>query len=104
MAFDIDSLIEGIRESRRYFLNHLKGVKNDRAFMEMLDKGEISDFGKFNEQERDINKLFSLLDESHEQLCAFLKSKFAGIPLDTEVNSFEGRTIRLGHTVLYSGT
>lgn len=30
MAFDVDSLIEGVRESRRFFLKHLKGLRDDQ--------------------------------------------------------------------------
>ncbi len=30
MAYDIECIIDGIRESRRYFLKHIKGVREDQ--------------------------------------------------------------------------
>lgn len=114
MAFDIDTLIQGVRASRKTFLKHLKGVGNDqwdwkpysecksiretiahlvsddRAFMEILDKGSIADYEVLQEDERDVTKLLALLDESHENLCTFLGKKFADTPLDTMVNFFMG--------------
>lgn len=116
MAFDIDSLIEGIRESRRYFLKHIKGlredqwdwkpypgcktiretlahlVSDDRAFVAILRDGEVTDYGAFEEHETDVPKLLTLLNESSEELCAFIKDQFAGVALDTEISFFFGKT------------
>lgn len=30
MAFDINTLVQGVRESRRYFLKHLNGLRDDQ--------------------------------------------------------------------------
>jgi uncharacterized damage-inducible protein DinB len=115
MALDLDALIQGVRASRRYFLKHIQGlgdeqwdwkpypecktiretlahlVSDDRAFLEMMDKGKITDYDAFDEQERDVSALLILLAESHENLCRFLRARFADVPVDTEVNSFFGR-------------
>ncbi len=122
MAQDLDTLIQGIRESRQYFLKHIQGVRDDqwdwkpypqcksvretvahlisddRAFIEILDKGKIEDYGSLDEQERDLAKLLDMLAKSHESLCAFIRHKFAGTPLDTPVNFFTGET-PLGHAI-----
>ena len=116
MPFDISNLIVGIRQSRVFFLNHLKGVRDDQwdwkpypecksiretlahmvnddhAFVAILRDGKIEDYEAFNEQERDIPRLMEMLRRSHEELCAFIKERFADTPLDTEVGYFTGKT------------
>lgn len=96
MAFDLSSLVEGIRSSRKYFLNHIKGLRDDqwdwkpypecksiretlahliaddRATIHMLETGQFPDFGGLLESETDANRLQSLLSESHEALCEFI--------------------------------
>ena len=114
MAFDIETLIGGVRESRRYFLKHIKGVRDeqwdwkpypecksiretlahliadDRATVVMLETGEFPDFGAMLEHEAAPTKLQALLAESHENLCAFLRRKFTDAPLDGVVKYFFG--------------
>ena len=110
----LDLLIEGIRSSRRYFLNHIKGLRDDqwdwkpypecksiretlahliaddRATIHMLETGQFPDFGSLLESETGTEKLESLLSDSHEKLCEFIKAKFSSTPLDTLVNFWEG--------------
>lgn len=116
MEFDIDTLIQGIRESRRYFLRHIKGlrddqwdwkpypecksiretlahlVSDDRAFIAILRDGEITDYEAFQENETDVEKLLGLLSQSSDALCAFVKDQFADTPLDAETSFFFGKT------------
>jgi len=122
MTLDVHFLIEGVRESRRYFLRHLDGVRDDqwdwkpypecktiretlahlitddRAYVAVLEKGAFPDFEGLVEHETDIAKLLALLAESHEALCAFLRDKFADTPLDTKVFFFGG-DVELAHAV-----
>lgn len=116
MAFDIESIIEGIRESRRFFLKHVEGVRedqwdwkpypecksiretlahlvsDDRASIAMLRDGSITDYEAFEVQETDVPKLLDLLNQSHEAYCAFVRDRYADAPLDTEINFFLGKT------------
>jgi len=120
---NLDLLIEGIRSSRKYFLNHIKGLRDDqwdwkpypecksiaetlahlitddRAAIHMLETGQFPDFGSILERTADPEELRALLAESHENLCAFLREKFAETPLDTQVNYFEG-TVTLGQAII----
>jgi len=122
MAFDIDSVIEGVRESRKYFLKHIKGVRDDqwdwkpypecksiretlahlvsddRAQVVILETGKMPDFDAIEEHETDLTKLLALLQESHEKLCAFIKDRFATTPLDTKV-AFFGGEMTLAHAI-----
>lgn len=114
MAYDLETAIAGIRASREFFLSHIKGVRDDqwdwkpypecksireiiahlisddRAFIEILGKGEIADHSALEEKERDLAKLLDMLSKSHESLCAFVRYKFANTPLDTPVSFFSG--------------
>ncbi|MHB0998130.1 MAG: DinB family protein [Armatimonadota bacterium] len=115
MSFDITDFVSGVCASRKYFLKHIKSVRedqldwkpypecnsiretvahlisDDRAALEILQTGKFPDYDGAQEDERDMNKLLSILAESHETLCAFVIEKFADTPLDTEVNFFKGR-------------
>jgi uncharacterized damage-inducible protein DinB len=123
MAFNIHDLIAGVRESRHHFLKHLKGihddqwdwkpypacksiretlahlVSDDRAFIAILDTGRMPDFEALEERETDTTKLLVLMNESHEQLCAFLEDRFADAALDREVVYFTGKA-KLGHAIM----
>ena len=114
MAFDIETLITAVQKSRRNFLAHLKGLRDDqwdwkpypecksicetlahliaddRATVVMLETGEFPDFGGMLEREAATPKLLDLLAESHENLCAFLRGRFADTPLDGVVKFFGG--------------
>lgn len=115
MAFGIDDLINGVRESRQFFLRHLNGVcedqwdwkpyaecksiretlahliSDDRATQYVLENGTFPNFDEMGVQAEDIEKLLEMLSESHAQFCAFLKQRFADTPLDTEVPYFSGK-------------
>ena len=123
MAFDIETIIGGIRHSRQSFLKHIEGlpedqwdwkpypecksiretiahlIADDRATVHMLETGQFPDFGTIMEQETSPEKLLALLAESHEKLCAFVREKFAGTPLETQVPFFMG-TMPLGMAIL----
>lgn len=116
VANDINDVINKVRMSRRYFLKHLHGVRNeqwdwkpspqcksireilahmvanDRLFMETLNADSPMEHGSV--EERDIAKLLEMLNKSHESLCAFLRLRHANTPLDTEIPFF-GRTEKL---------
>ena len=120
---DLDLLIEGVRASRKYFLNHIRSLKDDqwdwkpypecksiretlahliaddRATIHMLETGRFPDFGGLLESETDTDKLESLLSDSHEKLCEFIKAKSSNTPLDTLVNFWEG-PIPLGRAII----
>lgn len=122
MAFDLNTLIQGARASRQYFLKHIGNVRDDqwdwkpyaecksiretlahlvsddRAFIEILDKGDVKDYDALAVEARDVNKLLALLDESNAELCAFLLGKFSDTPLDTEVQFFTGK-MPLGNAI-----
>lgn len=116
MALHINILIEGIRESRRFFIKHIEGLRDDqwdwkphpecksiretlahlvtddRASIAMLRDGMVNDFSPFEVYETDVDKLLDLLNQSHEEYCAFVRDQFADTPLDTEINFFLGKT------------
>lgn len=111
---NLDLLIESIRSSRKYFLNHIKGLEvdqwdwkpypecksiretlahliaDDRATIHMLETGQFPDFGGLPESETNKDRLPSLLSESHDKLCEFIEARFSETPLDTVVNFWEG--------------
>jgi len=117
MAFGIDDLIKGVKESRKSFLKHLQGIRedqwdwkpyaecksiretvahlisDDRATQYTLEHGKFPDFEEMDVKETDIQKLLALLAESHDQYCKFVKEKFADTPLDTEVPFFSGKAV-----------
>lgn len=119
MAFGIDDLIAGVRESRKHFLKHIQGItleqwdwkpypecksiretlshliSDDQASKYVLATGSFPNFEEMEIKETDIDKLLDLLAESHEDFCYFLKEKFSSTPLDTEVFYFGGQ-MKLG--------
>lgn len=114
MAVDIETLISAVQKSRAFFLKHANGLRDDqwdwkpypecksiretlahliaddRASVVMLETGEFPDFGGMLERETATPKLLDLLAESHENLCAFLRGRFADTPLDSVVKFFGG--------------
>ena len=120
---DLNSLIESIHASRKYFLKHIKGLRDDqwdwkpfpecksiaetlahliaddRATIHILETGQFPDFGSILEHTPDPIKLQALLTQSHENLVAFLLNKFSDTSLDTSVNYFEG-VISLSRAIL----
>jgi uncharacterized damage-inducible protein DinB len=124
MAFTTEDCIHGVREARKYFLKHLKGLRedqwdwkpypecksiretvahlisDDRAVMQSLETGREPDYDSLQESERDIVRLLALLEESHEQVCAFLKERYADKSLDTEACLYGGM-MKLGSAVAH---
>ncbi|MBI1741567.1 DinB family protein [Candidatus Acetothermia bacterium] len=109
MAATINDLVELLRHTRKHFLKHLNGLKDeqwdwkpypecksiretlahliadDRAALQSLQTGKEPTYETLQESERDLTKLLALLDKSHQELCEFLLKKYANAPLDTEV-------------------
>ena len=75
-------------KSIRETLAHL--IADDRASVVMLETGEFPDFDGMLEREASPTKLLDLLAESHDNLCAFLRGRFADTPLDSVVKFFGG--------------
>jgi uncharacterized damage-inducible protein DinB len=124
MAFEAADLIDGIRKSRKQFLRHLKGMREeqwdwkpypecknvretlahligvDRCARASIETGEMPDFRELEEPERDRAKLLGLLDESHWDLIFLLEKKFSSTPLDEEIRIF-GDTKKLGSALAY---
>lgn len=125
MALTLDDLIESVRESRRHFLKHVEGLRedqwdwqpypqcksvretllhligDDRAARWSLETGQLPDWETlYNEPERDATRLCALLGETHEALIAFLKTHYADTPLDAEV-ALWGQPTKLGRAVAY---
>lgn len=116
MAHDIECIVEGIRESRRFFLRHIEDVRedqwdwkpypecksiretlahlvtDDRASIAMLRDGSITDWDAVEVHETDVPKLLDLLNQSHGEYCAFVRDRYADTPLDTEIDFFTGKT------------
>jgi uncharacterized damage-inducible protein DinB len=116
MATDISDLIDGVRESRRYFLKFLDGlredqwdwkpypecksiretlrhlVSDDRATIAVFKTGDWQEAVTIEVTEQDVPKLLDMLEESHEELCNFLSDHFAETPLDARVPFFFGES------------
>lgn len=119
MAFGIEDFIDGVRASRQHFLKHLKGLKDaqwdwkpypecksiretlmhmiidDRAFIQILETGGMPDYEGMQENERDLDELMALMAKSHDELCSFIRVRFADTSLDAEL-PFIGRELKLG--------
>jgi hypothetical protein len=115
MALVIDDLVSGIEKSHQFFLKHLDGLREDqwdwkpytecrsiretivhliedyRAMIYLLDKGKFPDFAEIREKERDLPRLLATFDETEKQLSSFIKTKFAKVSLDTEIDHFFGK-------------
>jgi uncharacterized damage-inducible protein DinB len=124
MAFTAAELIDGIRHSRRHFLKHLRGLRDDqwdwkpypecksvretlahlvwvdRTALASLETGTEPDYPAFEESERDLDRLRAKLEESHERLCQFLTANYASAPLDAEVSLYADRQT-LGRALAY---
>jgi uncharacterized damage-inducible protein DinB len=130
MAFTTQDLLEGLRASRQFFLKHLDGLAeeqwawkpyaecksiretlphllaDDRAALQSLETGSEPDYIGLVEQAaketqgKDIGELRSMLDKSHERLCAFIADRYANAPMDTEVSAY-GAKRKLGRGIAY---
>ncbi len=122
MALTLDDALDGVRSSRRYFRKHLTGLRedqwdwkpnaeckniretlvhlicNDRAALQSMQTGKEPDYESFQETERDPERLCGLLAESFEDLQAYIKTRYADAPLDTEVSVY-GSPLKLARAV-----
>jgi hypothetical protein len=103
MAYSVEDVIGAIRISRRYLLRHLEAMRedqwdwspaapcktaretlahlvcDDRALALSLETNAEPDYGTVREDERDIAKLLTLLDESHERVVNAIRSRFSAV-------------------------
>lgn len=129
MAFTLDDLLEGLRNSRKFFFKHLEGLKqeqwdwkpypecksiretlihlivDDRAAIESLNTNKEPDYlglsdATFAAAPADLAQIRALLDESHAELLALIQSRYRDAPLDAEINVF-GTNMKLGNGVPY---
>ena len=124
MAFTTETLVDGLRFSRRHFLKHLDGlredqwdwkpypecktvretlahlVQDDRAALQALETGGEPDYDSWAEPERDREKLRALLDESHARLCAAIHGKYGDAPMETVASAY-GAPMPLGAAIPY---
>lgn len=129
MAFNLDDLVGGMRFARQHFCRHLTGLKEgqwdwkpahecktireivehrmeiDVVALRELETG--SDPGVAACQEArarmagcDEDRLLALLDETFEELCAFVCQQYADVPLDEEVGLWAYR-MKLGCALGY---
>jgi uncharacterized damage-inducible protein DinB len=129
MAFTCDDLLDGLQESRKHFLKHLEGVKDDqwdwkpyteckslrdtlvhlvvddRAALSVLDNPGEPDYDGMlaavtAEAGNDLARLRSLLNESHASLVSGLRTRYADAPLDTLVPAY-GTPMKMGRAIAY---
>ena len=130
MAFTLDDVIGGVHASRRFFLKHLAGLReeqwswkpypecksiretlihlvgDDRAALQSLQTGKEPDYegileAAFAEMAgADTAQVQAQLEESHEKLCAHVLALFADAPLDAEACIW-GSAMKVGRGVAY---
>src|SRR5205085_669519 len=80
----------------RETLAHL--ITDDRAALQALVTEGEPDYDALQESEGDLDRLQTLLQESHEALCAYILKRYADAPLDTEASAF-GAKMKLGGAI-----
>lgn len=127
MSFGIEDLIQGKQASREFFFKHLKGLRedqwdwkpypecksireiiahlitSDRMFIPLLEASGEIDFAAFEEKERDLDKLMVIIKKTHDELCTYIRSKFADAPLDMNVK-FMMSDMKLGSALAFMST
>ena len=112
----VNDLVGLIQYSRKHFFKHLDGLKDaqwdwkpypecksiretlahliadDRAALESLQTQKEPHYEALQETERDLVKLRTILDKSHQALCDFILKTYASTPLETEVCIFGTQT------------
>lgn len=107
MALSVKDFITGLRESRRHFLKHIKGITpeqmdwkpypnclsiretvqhlivDDRAALESLQTGSEPHYERHTVKETDFDRLVILLNKSHEALVGFLDEEYGPETFDT---------------------
>lgn len=108
MALSNRDFIDGVRSSRKHFLNHLNDltgeqigwkpfpecksiaetinhlVTDDRAALQSFQTGDEPDYEGLAVEETDYNKLRMMLDASHSELMNYLDQNFGDAPLDAD--------------------
>jgi uncharacterized damage-inducible protein DinB len=130
MAFTAGDLIEAVQKSRKYFLKHLEGIRDDQwdwkpfpecksiretlvhlivddwAALQSFQTKEEPDYEGLSNQTASetsgasLEQIRTILTDSHERLCAYLNATFVNSPLDTEVTLW-GSTTKLGRALAY---
>jgi uncharacterized damage-inducible protein DinB len=124
MPLTMEEMLEGPRASRRFFLKHLRGLRedqwdwkpypecksitetlahlvvDDRAALQSLQSGQEPDYEALTVDERDRATLLDMLAKSHEQVISFITSQYAGADLGTPVCVW-GVTMPLGRALGY---
>lgn len=122
MAYTINDLLDSVRQSRRHFLKHIDGLRedqwqwkpypeckssaetlahlivDDRAFLQTFQTGKEPDYENLQVEERDPAALLPMLAQSHEQLLSLLADKFRTTPPEQEI-PFHNMTMKLAEAV-----
>ncbi len=122
MALTLEDMLGGLRDSRRHFLKHLEGlteeqwdwqvhpecktirvtlahlIQDDLAALEALQKDDHPNYEAAAVAERDLTRLQTMLDESHQALLIYLETHYAEAPLDTVVHAY-GWPMKLGRAI-----
>lgn len=122
MAYTLNDLLESVRQSRRHFLKHILGLRedqwnwkpypecksvsetlahlitDDRAFLETFETGQEPGYENLQVSERDPAILKSMLADSHDRLLAYLSKSFSATPLETEID-FHGMRTKLAEAI-----
>ncbi len=101
--------VQALQDSRKHFFKHIAGmtddqctwkpypecknvretlahmVVDDRMALASLQSGAEPDYDAAQVAERDLPALRTMLDQSHEALCAYLLSHYADSSPDTEI-------------------
>lgn len=122
MALTVGDFIADLRESRRHFLKHLKGLKtdqvdwkpypkclsvretlahlivDDRSALESLQTGGEPHYDRHHVKEQDLDRLIVLLGKSHEALVAFLTEEYGSESPET-LGFAWGDTMAIGRAI-----
>lgn len=122
MAYTLNDLLESARQSRRHFLKHIEGLRedqwtwkpypecksvvetlahlisDDRAFLATFQTGQEPDYATLQVSEEEPAALLAMLADSHDRLLAMLAQKFASTPLEAEI-PFHSLKMKLAEAV-----
>ncbi len=124
MAYLMEDALEGVKNSRVFFLKHLKGateeqwswkpyaeckslsetlahlVLDDRMALYSLETGKEPDYEANLVTETDRDKLIAMLHESHETLVSFISNRFKDTPLDAIAHAW-GAPMKVAQAIGY---
>ena len=122
MPFAASDLVQGVIDSRAWFLRHLRGVNDDQwnwkpypevksireilqhlvvddlAALDSLITGEHPNYETLAVTERDLAKLLAMLEASHLALIEKLREEFDGKPFDHPICVW-GNSMSLGRGI-----